>query len=472
MKTLNRPMFRYGGPIKEGVMNGIREPKRNGGSMNRQAALVGNPNFPMQDGRALHSEAATRSALEKIKQAFSMTAGSPKNVVKSLNPNKKIAIAKNAGLALLNPLKNFYKKQVGKLDMPPKFKSAGGEFKGAGTAGGGSLPTSLLERAKYFATRNPKTTGVGAGVGMTSGIIPDTVGAIGTGIKNTGLQIADLLVSDKYFDQDKYLKEKFPDGLFGGKKESEIDESILTAEQKRIKELQRLLDQKNKADDVPTISADEERQNRIQKYRDIMDIKGMNKDAAYNSLIAASRAISGEGDFKGSIRDGSLINKIIGSTSKAFDKPQATKDAIDTLILKGEIEKDINLSKGNASTQSITALANASGKSEKYIANAKLQIANSPGEAKSQLVKLKKGVPTSDDVTAVIATYGEENGIPFRRQFTTEEKNEKVGKGKQFANVTEFMEAAKLDPNGSDDGLYVVGSSVVQVEKGIPKLKG
>ena len=33
MKTLNRPMFRYGGPIKEGVMNGIREPKRNGGSM-------------------------------------------------------------------------------------------------------------------------------------------------------------------------------------------------------------------------------------------------------------------------------------------------------------------------------------------------------------------------------------------------------------------------------------------------------
>jgi len=66
MRTLNRPMFRYGGPIKEGVMHGIREPKRNGGSMNRQAALVGNPNFPMQDGRALHSEAATRSALEKM----------------------------------------------------------------------------------------------------------------------------------------------------------------------------------------------------------------------------------------------------------------------------------------------------------------------------------------------------------------------------------------------------------------------
>ena len=204
MRTLNRPMFRYGGPIKEGVMNGIREPKRNGGSMNRQAALVGNPNFPMQDGRALHSEAATRSALEKIKQAFAATAGSPKNVVKSLNPGKKLAMAKNAGLALLNPLKNFYKNYRSKLDMPPKFKSAGGEFKGAGTAGGGSLPMSLLERAKYFATKNPKTTLGGAYVAS-----PAVVGAA-TSIpyEKAIKQVGDLLVPDFIFDQDEYFEKK------------------------------------------------------------------------------------------------------------------------------------------------------------------------------------------------------------------------------------------------------------------------
>ena len=33
MRTLNRPMFRMGGPIKEGVMHGIREPKNMGGRM-------------------------------------------------------------------------------------------------------------------------------------------------------------------------------------------------------------------------------------------------------------------------------------------------------------------------------------------------------------------------------------------------------------------------------------------------------
>jgi hypothetical protein len=60
MKTLNRPMFRYGGPIKEGIMSGIREPKRNGGSMMgnnegpRRAALVGNPIYPNVDGRTNH----------------------------------------------------------------------------------------------------------------------------------------------------------------------------------------------------------------------------------------------------------------------------------------------------------------------------------------------------------------------------------------------------------------------------------
>ena len=36
MKTLNRPMFRYGGPIKEGIMDGIRENKKNGGSMTQR----------------------------------------------------------------------------------------------------------------------------------------------------------------------------------------------------------------------------------------------------------------------------------------------------------------------------------------------------------------------------------------------------------------------------------------------------
>ena len=33
MRPLNRPMFKMGGPVKEGVMEGIREPKADGGTI-------------------------------------------------------------------------------------------------------------------------------------------------------------------------------------------------------------------------------------------------------------------------------------------------------------------------------------------------------------------------------------------------------------------------------------------------------
>ena len=57
MRPLNRPMFRYGGPIKQGIMSGIREPKKNGGSMREKQGkyLVGDPIYPKTDGRAHHA---------------------------------------------------------------------------------------------------------------------------------------------------------------------------------------------------------------------------------------------------------------------------------------------------------------------------------------------------------------------------------------------------------------------------------
>ena len=52
MRTLTRPMFNMGGPIKQGIMNGIREPYRDGGKM----LLVGQHPKEFQDksGREKH----------------------------------------------------------------------------------------------------------------------------------------------------------------------------------------------------------------------------------------------------------------------------------------------------------------------------------------------------------------------------------------------------------------------------------
>jgi len=420
MKPLNRPMFRYGGPIKEGVMSGIQERvpyKTGGGYLKNLGGAIANFYNPIKKAKPI------QKIINKIKPTFKMQPGQVTG---------------------------------GNASTKAKYISQ-------------TMPkVPFMERAGAFVKENPFITGIGAPF-VASGAIsaaPPIAKGIGSVAKATGMQLADLAVPDFIFDQDQY---------FADKKQAAIDEenekSKLTANELRIKELEELLAGK-KDPSLPEKSIEEIRAEKVQKYRDIMDIKGMNKDAAYNSLIAASQAINESGDFKGDIKSGKLINQIIQGASKSFDKPKQTKDAIDTLILKGEIEKDINLSKGNASTQQIKALANASGRSEQYVANAKLGIANTPGEAKQQLVKLKKGPVTSDDVTSTVIQFAEENNIPFKKQFTTEQQNDLVGKGKKYNTVVELIDAIKLDRLGADDGLYVVGTSIVEVKKGVPKLRG
>ena len=443
MRTLNRPMFRYGGPIKEGVMHGIREPKKNGGSMNRQAALVGNPNFPMQDGRALHSEAATRSALEKIKQAISATAGSPKNVVKSLNPAKKIGMVKNAGLALLNPLKNFYKRQVGKLDMPGKFVPKGGAL-GPGYAGVGQTG-SLLQRAKYFASKNPKTTvgGLYLGSGPAVDIASGSVGPL----KTAGRQLMDLAVPDFIYDQDAADAEKAAAIELAKKQERDALRKLNSGTDEVITET------------VEEKTPEQLRKDRIEKYRDIVDIKGMNKDATYNSLIAASQAVLGDGDFKGSIKDGSLINKIIGSTSKAFDKPKATKDAIDTLILKGEIEADIAAGKAGSYEKQVAAVAKNLGVD---IKTAQKMLIKEPVDVRSQVVSDIS--TTKQPLTHKLLVSSVKKQIPGATVLlNTDQAKDKLGENQSaedYLMTTDIFNTVE-DPSG----VYIIGQEVVQVDK-------
>jgi len=201
MRTLHRPMFRYGGPIKEGVMSGIREPHANGG----RAALVGNPVFPQRGGRALHAE-DIRGIFNVAKDATKKTLTT--NPLKVVNPLGKRGKMANVAKKYWPKIKNFYNKQISKLDMPPRGVDVGGKL-GPAYAGVGQRPLSLLEKAKYFATKNPKTTIGGAYVAS-----PAVVGGL-TSIpyKKAGMQILDLAVPDFIFDQDKYFADKEKDKL-------------------------------------------------------------------------------------------------------------------------------------------------------------------------------------------------------------------------------------------------------------------
>ena len=307
MKPLNRPMFRYGGPIKEGVMSGIREPKKDGGSMANnegpsRVALVGNPIYPKgPDGRTNHVVpflvGAANVAARVLPAAYRGFKAS-----RYLNPNAATTGQK---------IKNFF--------LPRKSLSAPMAKTGEGAG----------FKIGSFARTNPVST-----FGIASAVPQAGYGAYKLG--KAGIKGAPDLAKN-YIDM-VLPGEQFrdPDAITTGK--NNIQDTNRDDRKKIVS------GDASKKGGGAEMSAEERRAKNVERYRDIMDIKGMNKDAAYNSLIAASQAINESGDFKGDIKSGKLINQIIQATSKQFDKPKQTKDAIDTLILKGEIEKDIKAS--------------------------------------------------------------------------------------------------------------------------------
>jgi hypothetical protein len=62
MKVLNRPMFRYGGPIKEGIMSGIKEPRRG----YNQAGMV----YPANVNTMLPTGINAENAAKKFENIF------------------------------------------------------------------------------------------------------------------------------------------------------------------------------------------------------------------------------------------------------------------------------------------------------------------------------------------------------------------------------------------------------------------
>ena len=409
MRPLNRPMFRYGGPIKEGVMSGIKErvPYQKGGSyLKNLTGAIANFYNPIKKAKPI------QKIIQKIKPT-----GVPK----------------------------FRKENMYDLPVGMRGKLSDRVSK---------IP--FMERAGMFVKQNPIQTAIAApyiASGAISAAPPVAKGIAGL-TKAAGLQAADLLVPDFIFDQDQYFKDK---------EQAKIDEanekSKLTANEKRIKELEALLAADTSVNQGKT--QDEIRKERIQKYRDIMDIKGMNKQAAYDSLIAASAAVNeAGGDLKGAIKDGSLINRIIHSTSKAFDKPQKTKDAIDTLILKGEIESDI--AAGKPSTYLKTAQDMVSTGAAKNITEAMKKLTKSETDMSTTLGAILAKGNRLDEKTVGVA-YREETGNIPAGSIKISEVNEwkEDNKGKNEVDyVKEIMKTSELTP-----GDYIIGERVVTVDE-------
>ena len=414
MKPLNRPMFRYGGPIKEGVMSGIREPKKDGGML-----LVGQhpDRFKDEGGREKHVAPLVVGAglgLARLAplamrgaRALQGLFGSRKFVK---DVGTKIASSKNT--APFTPVKQIFEpNKVGRYIMgSPEYRLITG---GAGYAG--KAGKKLFEGGKYLA-KSPLT--VAGGLIYAGGKFFNKDGTPAS---------ADAIAKSKASDGG-------PPG--GG------DPSMFATP---------------KETSMPQLTAEELRKKNVERYRDIMDIKGMNKDAAYNSLIAASQAINESGDFKGDIKSGKLINQIIQATSKQFDKPKQTKDAIDTLILKGEIDKDIKASDPSAKLLNEYRL--------KQMEKIDKELNTGFGEAKIAASKNLSG-QSAIDAAASVASENFKGNLLTKTQLTDVMEAAK-GSGEIseqdiiISATTEVIKGKNLP-----DGDYTVGDVLVTIQDG------
>ena len=414
MKTLNRPMFRYGGPIKEGVMNGIREPKKNGGML-----LVGQHPKKFKDASGREQHFAPLIAAGSAAMRFLPAAYRGFKAARAYKP-----FSQNLGIA--GRLKDIFKPSAG-LGAPMAETGAGAGF-----------------RTGSFLRSNPLTSlplaglAIEGGAKAVKGLAGMTPGALKS-YANTVIPFADPFTIDK--------------------EKVDIDINKDPNLGKTTKELGKTTGTSTNAEGSPVVqlSDKEKRSQQIQKYRDIVDIKSMNKGAAYDSLIAASQAISGEGDFKGSLKDGSLINKIIQSTSKAFDKPTKTKDAIDTLILKAEIEKDLNKDKNRLDTEYKKSMIDINKK--------KLEGSNF-AENKAVIKKAGgSGQSGIDDAAAL-------NNDNFRGNIVVKTDLDKVIKGQKEKGILDQKEIVVSYTNtlieGKElpDGDYTVGDYLVTIQDG------
>lgn len=341
MRPLNRPMFKYGGPIKEGIMHGMQD----GGLANnegpRRAALVGNPVYSKgPDGRTGHFIPAVIGGVMSAARALPM-------VYRGFRSVRTLP-----GKGFVDKAKQFF------TPSNPGFRRTEVPFANVNKQTGKVIegfkegkPLSVLQALKdptrvgQFIRQNPLTA-------LTIPTLPNVaLGALkaaGPVALEGGKRYIDAILPGEQFrggDEDNI---KTTDGT--GIKRGDKNKNVGTVNTGGTG---------GKSDAEKQIINEDRIQENKNKYYKLMGIDKMNKEATYDSLIDASKIIQEKGgDLKGSIKDGSLQSSLISAISKNLDKSSNLKKQIDAAVLKAEIQKDINQTKPSAFAEQVQYIRN------------------------------------------------------------------------------------------------------------------
>ena len=392
MRPLNRPMFKMGGPIKEGIMQGMKEPQaiNTVGSSLAPTDASGRQGYaiPLLYGAGMAAARFLPAAIRGFRAA---------RTYKPFSQNLGI-MGRAKDLARIN-------KGIG-LPMATR-------------------PDSVGFRIGSFAKQNPFLTL------STPSLATSAVTGGGPLAIEAAKGVANFLVPGERFDP---FRDKMPE-----KKEGDTTELKRSTKE----ELEGPNTTTNVTEDPnKRKQIDEDRIAKTKKrYYELMGIDKMKKDAAYDSLIDASRIVSEQGgDLKGAIRSGTLQSSIINAISKNLDKSADIKRQIDAAILKGEIQKDI-------------ASADTTDKEYKKARTKQLQQATS-ATGQIAAVIADKGTILGDQTASILRASNIKYDDVIQDKLFNNFKKDNPG-----ADEIDFMIAKGA---GLDDGRYVIRGRLVE----------
>ena len=426
MRTLNRPMFKMGGPIKEGVMHGIREPYRGGG-----AALVGNPVYPQTAGREHHN--------------IWLQAG---NVA-----GRGIRAFKNI-FGKTGPVTRTVPKQ-GPTYYPPTGRTLsskgypGGKITGTPQGPGSTEVTEQIFKPNWLG----KYLGSSPEVGIAKKLY-EGKGFITKPIKMAAKSPV-LTAAGAYWAGDRWL--------WGDGSEVSKDEIAKLTEGQHgpFDHTEKKTTKQAQADFAKT-----QRDTRVNRYLQLMGYDRAKKTAIADALIDASKIVSDRGTLDRKNITGELINPAIQALSKRLDKPDQIREAVGLMMVKGELEKEMYEAKPGTIMKTAQDLFKSGyAKSMDEAIRMATKEPRGVGEALTTFAISNKGSLKDDDISLVIRDYGYKNNVPVD-VVTSEQLIERYGK-----DVTKHPSATKVltDLGVNEDGIYQIGGEVIEIVDGKPQ---
>jgi len=398
-------MFKYGGPIKEGIMHSMK----NGGTAGVGHGLVGDQRYPKTGGREHHG-----FFLPALYSAGAAALRYLPNIYRGIKAGKYVKGWK--------PTSTFRR-------VPGRDPSAA-YIKGDPSAFAGS-PASRM--GMWKALGDPKRLGAAIRENPGTALTLGSLGATG----------ASRLFGSEPDPINIRTKSGVPGG---GDPGMYYDKPPVT---KSAAEL--------------AAEAKAARKAKIAKYMDTMGYDRAQKTAVGKALIDASAIVQAGTEEGGSLKHadwGKMINQAIQATSKRLDKPAQIREAIGLMMTKADIQKDMSAEE-NALAKLLTTK-----RIEKL--NKELE-GNSFRENLVAVSKTMQGQDAINTAVQLTEGKNFRGNIINVSDFNKILKKMKEETGLDDKTLIINYSQAEVDknPEGFEDGHYTIGNNVITVKDSI-----